>query len=610
MGAAHAAPPFPAVFPLSSLDGSNGFVLNGIATNDTSGGTVSAAGDINGDGVGDLLSAAVGADPNGVENAGESYVVFGGPSLGGTGAVDLSTLDGSNGFVLIGTEVDDFSGVAVSGAGDVNGDGYDDLLIGAPDADPNHRHRAGQAYVVFGGPGVGAAGRVELNNLDGANGLTLNGTHYIGQAGIAVGGSGDMNGDGHADVLISAWWADPGARADAGQSYVVLGGPNVASLDGLLLPLLNGSNGFVINGVDIKDYSGSSVRSAGDLNGDGLSDVLIGAMNADPDGKRDAGEVYVVFGSAVSPGAQLELSALDGSNGFVLKGVAFYDNCGLSVSGAGDVNDDGYGDVIVGAPRARPGGDLDRGESYAVFGGPEVGAGGSMDLSALDGANGFVLHGVNEGDLSGFAARGAGDVNGDGIDDLVIGAFNADPGGRTSAGQTYVVYGRPDLGSAGVMELSTLDGENGFVLNGIDVQDYSGSAAAAAGDLNADGVGDLVIGAFGGDPNGVSRAGETYVIFGRAADTDADGVPDRSDNCTRLANADQRDTNADGFGNACDADLNDDGIVNFSDLGLLKGLFFTTDPNADFNGDGVVNFTDLGWMKAFFFQPPGPSGRG
>src|SRR4030095_9717773 len=103
-------------------------------------------------------------------------------------------------------------------------------------------------------------------------------------------------------------------------------------------------------------------------------------------------------------------------------------------------------------------------------------------------------------------------------------------------------------------------------------------------------------------------AGESYVIFGRPTDTDADGIGDRLDNCTLIANADQRDTNGDGYGNACDPDLNNDNFVNFSDLGILKSAFFTTDPDADFNGDGAVNFVDLGTMKAFFFLPPGPSG--
>ena len=93
-----------------------------------------------------------------------------------------------------------------------------------------------------------------------------------------------------------------------------------------------------------------------------------------------------------------------------------------------------------------------------------------------------------------------------------------------------------------------------------------------------------------------------------AVDSDADGVDDAADNCTLVANADQRDTNGDRYGNACDADLNDDLNVNFADLGMLKSVIFTSDPDADFDGDGAVNFVDLGVMKAGFLLPPGPSG--
>jgi hypothetical protein len=93
-----------------------------------------------------------------------------------------------------------------------------------------------------------------------------------------------------------------------------------------------------------------------------------------------------------------------------------------------------------------------------------------------------------------------------------------------------------------------------------------------------------------------------------AVDSDADGLDDAADNCTLVANADQRDTDGDRYGNACDPDLNNDLVVNFTDLGTLKGVFFTSDPNADFDGDGAVNFVDLGVMKGAFFAAPGPSG--
>lgn len=92
------------------------------------------------------------------------------------------------------------------------------------------------------------------------------------------------------------------------------------------------------------------------------------------------------------------------------------------------------------------------------------------------------------------------------------------------------------------------------------------------------------------------------------ADTDGDGTPDASDNCSQLPNPDQRDTNADGYGNLCDPDLNGDGITNFVDLAAIKTVFFKRSPDADLNGDGVVNFVDLSLLKQRFFKPPGPSG--
>jgi hypothetical protein len=149
------------------------------------------------------------------------------------------------------------------------------------------------------------------------------------------------------------------------------------------------------------------------------------------------------------------------------------------------------------------------------------------------------------------------------------------------------------------------DGAHGVVITGIHEQDASGASVSGAGDVNGDGVDDLIIGTL--QFSDVESAGEAYVIFGRR-DSDADGLADNVDNCQLLANADQRDTNADGFGNLCDPDLDGDGIVNFTDLGRLKAAFLSDMADADFDGDGLVSFSDLGTMKSFFFSPPGPSG--
>ena len=157
----------------------------------------------------------------------------------------------------------------------------------------------------------------------------------------------------------------------------------------LSLAALDGTNGFRLDGIDQSDLSGNSVSSAGDVNGDGFDDVIIGARSADPNGNSFAGESYVVFGAAGGFAPSLSLAALDGTNGFRLDGIDADDRSGNSVSSAGDVNGDGYDDLIIGAFDADPNGNSRAGESYVVFGA----AGGftpSLSLGALDGTNGFV----------------------------------------------------------------------------------------------------------------------------------------------------------------------------------------------------------------------------
>ncbi|MEM7705284.1 MAG: choice-of-anchor D domain-containing protein [Pseudomonadota bacterium] len=397
---------------LGSL-GSDGFAIEGAAANDYSGRSVSGAGDVNGDGLADLIVGAPGTG----NLVGTSYVVFG-KSSGGT--VDLGSL-GSGGFAIEGAAPFDFSGGSVSGAGDVNGDGLADLIVGAYNADPGNEDRAGTSYVVF---GKSSGGTVDLASL-GSGGFAIEGAAADHFSGGSVSGAGDVNGDGLADLIVGADGADPGGENYAGTSYVVFG-----KSDGGTVALGNlGGDGFAIEGVAADDRSGRSVSGAGDVNGDGLADLIVGAFRVDVGGETNAGTSYVVFGKTSS--STVDLGSLS-SGGFAIEGAAAGDRSGLSVSGVGDVNGDGLADLIVGAYRAAPDGEVNAGTSYVVFG---KSSDGTVDLGSL-GSGGFAIKGAAAGDFSGGSVSGAGDVNGDGLADLVVGASAS----NGFAGTSYVVF--------------------------------------------------------------------------------------------------------------------------------------------------------------------------
>ncbi|MBE9098777.1 hypothetical protein [Vacuolonema iberomarrocanum] len=509
------------VLNASTLDGSNGFVINGVAEDDFSGRSVSGAGDINGDGIDDVIIGAFGADPNGNNFAGTSYVVFG-RQTGFSPSLDLAALDGSDGFAINGLAELDLLGRSVSGAGDINGDGIDDLIIGAYGADPNGNNFAGTSYVVFGRQ-TGFGANFDLSTLNGSNGFAINGVAELGQSGRSVSGAGDINGDGIDDLIIGAPFADPN-----GQSYVVFGRQMgfEANFD---LSTLNGSNGFAINGVASDDSSGYSVSGVGDINGDGINDLIIGADRADPNGNSEAGTSYVVFGRQTGFGTSLDLSTLNGSNGFAINGVASGDLSGFSASEAGDINGDGINDLIIGAVGTDPNGTNNAGTSYVVFG-RQTGFDASLDLSILDGSNGFAINGAAELEQFVRAVGGAGDINGDDIDDLIIGASGTDPNGNLNVGASYVVFGR-QTGFEASLDLAMLDSSNSLTINGVAAGDFFGGSVAGAGDINGDGIDDVIIGASGADPDGNSSAGSSYVVFGRR-DADHSGPTPGDDNLT------------------------------------------------------------------------------
>ena len=449
---------------------------------DLSGISVASAGDVDGDGLGDLLIGAHGNDEGGIE-AGKTYLIFGSTVAAG-GSFDLSLADAS----FVGETAADYSGGSVASAGDVDGDGLDDLLIMAYGNDSN----AGKSYLFFGST-VAAGGPFDLSLADAS---FLGETAYD-YSGVSVASAGDVDGDGLDDLLIGANHNDDGG-SNAGKSYLFFGS-TVAAGGPFDLSLADAS--FL--GETANDYSGGSVASAGDVDGDGLDDLLIGAYGND----SNAGKSYLFFGSTVAAGGTFNLSTADGS----FLGETANDYSGVSVASAGDVDGDGLDDLLIGASGNDDGGS-NAGKSYLFFG-STVAAGGPFDLSLADAS--FL--GETANDYSGGSVASAGDVDGDGLDDLLIGAHGNDDGG-SNAGKSYLFFGST-VAAGGPVDLSLADAS--FL--GETANDYSGVSVASAGDVDGDGLDDLLIGANHNDEGG-SDAGKTYLILSHLPTPDYAGL--------------------------------------------------------------------------------------
>ncbi len=413
---------------LGKLEDDNaGFEIVGEAAGDIAGTSVSAAGDVNGDGLPDLVIGAPKAAING-PSTGSAYVVFG---KADTAPVFLELVAlGEGGFAIEGEASQHFAGRSVGDAGDVNGDGLADIIVGAYGAEPNGI-LSGRAYVVFGRDAGKPAALKDIVAGSG-EGFVINGEAAFDFAGSAVDGAGDVNGDGLADIIVGAYGSDA-AGDTAGRAYVVFGKTSPTAVD--LKTVAAGLGGFAINGELPFDVAGQAVAGAGDFNGDGLADILVGAPLADANSK-DAGRSYLVFGKTKTDLVKLADVSL-GMGGMTISGEQVRDYSGFSLAAAGDVNGDGYDDIIIGAYGSNPSGDAS-GRSYVVFGKQDTTPASLLTVTVGDG--GFAIDGEKSDDYSGFSVASAGDVNGDGFADVIVGAFGSDAKGG-GAGRSYVVFG-------------------------------------------------------------------------------------------------------------------------------------------------------------------------
>jgi len=461
--------------------GQGGFVINGQGADDASGHSVAGVGDVNGDGMADLVVGAPHATVNGVKYAGKGYVIFG---KAGLESVDLNDIAaGKGGFVINGWSKA-AAATSVAGAGDVNGDGLADIvLMNAPFGGK------GQDFVIFGKTDTSA---VDLSAIQsGAGGGFMITGFDPSEYDANVAGAGDVNGDGLADLIVES--ATNRYYNRDGSAYVVFGKTDTGAVN--LADIGAGKGG----GFGFRGEVGYRVAGAGDVNADGLADIILGYGQGDYGSYY--GVSYIAFGkSSTSP---VDLSDLgNGQGGFVINGQHFDfggDSSGASVAGAGDLNGDGLADVIIGAPEfGKTGG------AYVVFGKKNTQPVELSDVAA--GTGGFPIHGHDQ-KVGRWVAPG-GDLNGDGLSDVVLSSVASNGGKRSS----YVVFGQTQTAA---VELSSIAaGKGGFVIVGEGGDSLYYSAAVEAGDVNGDGLTDLIVGDAQIDPGNRPGAGRSYVIFG------------------------------------------------------------------------------------------------
>ena len=441
---------------------------------DWAGIAIAGPGDVDGDGLADLLVGAAFQDGGG-EDAGKAYL-FLARSLGSERNLRLKDAD----VVFLGEEALDYSNISVAGAGDIDGDGLQDLLMGAPDNDRGGSY-SGSCYLFI-------ASALDTPLLDLSEARTI----FMGEnnedfAGQSCRSAGDVDGDGLADILIGAHGNDE-TGIDAGKSYLFLGNQLGSSNF-----ISTASAESAILGEAAGDRSGQVLSSAGDVDGDGLDDLLIGAPDQD-DSAGDAGKTYILLASQLSNNT-IGLQDAD----LALVGESTNDHAGISVASAGDVDQDGLADILVGAFNSSEGGE-GAGKAYLVMGYQFIGA---SRIELVDADHAFVGAPL---DSAGAWVASAGDVDADEYDDILLGApqLQADGGG---SGKSYLVLGA-DLKQPAVTDLST----SVYFFSGEEDGDMSGYAVDGVGDVNGDGRSDVMIGAPGAGSD-ASHPGKAYLLL-------------------------------------------------------------------------------------------------
>ena len=481
-----------------------GVAFYGEASGNDTGARVSSAGDVNGDGYDDLLIGSL------YENGtGAVYLVFGGDDLGFTDLADFSDLsngDTTEAVKISGANAGDYFG-SVAGIGDFDGDGYDDIIVGAWGADPNGS-KSGSSYVIYGDDNLDD---MDVASLATGAGFALVGDTAQDLSGFAVSSAGDFNGDGYDDLLVSAD-RDDATATDAGTSYLIFGGATRPTADILLDDDLD-SAGIRLTGEAAGDFSGLELASVGDVNGDGYDDVVVGALKHN----NYNGASYVVYGN--EDGTDISLSAA--TAGVDKWSGASDQQFGYDVYSAGDFNGDGFDDLIIaGVDYSLNSQDPDTATAaanltaankevaYLVFGSESIGDKTHTEL--INDGDAIAIEDSNIGYYSTVKVAGLGDVNGDGFDDIMmsVAVYNGSE-------NVYVVFGSESPESIDVADRDF----TGVVLSGVDDTPAPTGSIAYAGDINGDGLRDILLGDYDADytpDGGTLRAGAgiTYLIYG------------------------------------------------------------------------------------------------